>query len=69
MAVTSLPTYCANCGAEELLARIEAAVCPFCQLSFCEDDSFQGKTLGADASDRLPVRLGATSDGAGMKEE
>jgi|SRR5918996_5868473 hypothetical protein len=60
MAVTSLRARCAHCGADELLSRIAegAGSCPFCQLSFCDDDSslFLREVLRADVAYRLLIR-------------
>jgi hypothetical protein len=60
MTVTSLRARCANCGADELLSRIadDAGSCPFCQLSFCDDDSslFLREVLRADVAYRLLIR-------------
>jgi hypothetical protein len=54
MAVIPLRSYCANCGAEELLSRIaeEAGACPFCQLIFCEVPM---ETSRGDVSYRLLI--------------
>ena len=60
MAVTSLRARCANCGADELLSRIaeDTGSCPFCQLSFCDDDRslFLRQVLRADVAYRLLIR-------------
>jgi hypothetical protein len=60
MAVTSLRARCANCGADELLSRIadDDGSCPFCQLSFCDDDSslFLREVLRADVAYRMLIR-------------
>jgi hypothetical protein len=60
MAVISLRARCTNCGADELLSRIadDAGSCPFCQLSFCDDDSslFLREVLRADVAYRLLIR-------------
>ena len=60
MAVISLRGRCANCGADELLSRIadDAGSCPFCQFSFCDDDSslFLREVLRADVAYRLLIR-------------
>ena len=55
MAVTSLRARCANCGADELLSRIaeDSGSCPFCQLTFCDDDSSLFLRGGASGRRRL----------------
>jgi hypothetical protein len=57
-----LQACCANCGAEELLSRIADGdgACPFCQLSFCDDETslfqFLRDVLRADVAYRLLIR-------------
>ena len=60
MTGASLRARCANCGADELLSRIidDEGTCPFCQLSFCDDDRslFLREVLRADVAYRLLIR-------------
>jgi len=46
MHVSSLRAVCANCRAEEELSRIAEGdgSCPYCRLSFCDDDTRPGAT-------------------------
>jgi hypothetical protein len=51
---------CAHCGADELLSQIAQGegICPFCQLSFCDDHTVQflRDVLRADVAYRLLIR-------------